>query len=101
MAATMDVDVLMQLPFQPIVFEDGRDDDIQLPLAQNPEVAEFIETVRFVPIPEDGPQFLRVDVKKDGGLEVDHIEVYNVERLKQGLSHHNIYVVHDLREVSV
>ena len=97
MAATMDVDVLMQLPFQPIDFEDGR----ELPLAQNPEVAEFIETVRFAPIPEDGPQFLRVDVKKDGGLEVDHIEVYNVERLKQGLSHHNIYVVHDLREVSV
>ena len=64
------------------------------------EVAAMTGTnkqVRFAPIlPEDGPQYLRVQVADN---RVAHIEVYSTRNLEQQGSHVNIYAAYSLTEV--
>ena len=83
----LDADALMSQPIHLIQLDDN-------------EVAAMTGTdkqVRFAPIlPEDGPQYLRVQVADD---RVAHIKVYSARNLEQQGSHVNIYAAYSLTKV--
>ena len=87
MSSPLDADALMSQPIHLIQLDDD-------------EVAAMTDTnkqVRFAPIlPEDSPQYLRVQVADD---RVAHIEVYSSKNLEQEGCHVNIYAAYSLTKV--